>query len=94
MTDETGWLIERQPTNGMPEWLGISGFYNGATGGGEFTWTKNASNALRFSRHEDAAKLAGALIDLSYNQRHRDTLSGLRSGDAWPIVTDHAWVGP
>ena len=63
MSDEMAWLIERADPNNpgcvLPDsFLGIQGSYDGVYGGGRFTWLPNASDAIRFARHKDAAMFA------------------------------------
>ena len=99
MADETAWLIERADPKApecvmLDSFLGILGSYNGYKGGGMLTWLPNASDALRFARHKDAAMFIGMMEQLHDGMPHGWTLPGLRNGDPKALVVEHAWVDP
>lgn len=96
MSDEMAWLIERADPNNpgcvLPDsFLGIQGSYDGVYGGGRFTWLPNASDAIRFARHKDAAMFVGAMALLQKDMILRDTIRGLRDGEPRAIVVEHRW---
>lgn len=76
MPEETGWLVEmKNDRNGDVIWLGISEHH-------AMVWTKDASDALRFSREEDAARMA----DYMNEQHSRVFLHDLKA-----VAVEHAW---
>lgn len=92
--DETGWLIERRPQTGShPQYLMVCGSNADTEHSceGRFEWTFNHIDALRFCRRRDAILVIGALRTLSDTLRHKETVSGLRTGDASPQVVEHRW---
>lgn len=58
--DETGWLLER---GDPPKYLCVDG--------GIFSWTDDASRALRLARREDGDALAEIIDDAWHVVEHR-----------------------
>lgn len=99
MADETAWLIERaDPRNPgcvmAGSFLGVQGSYDGLNGSGRLEWMDSARDAIRFARQQDAAMFIGMMVQLADNQRHGETLPGLRSGDPRALAVEHMWCAP
>ena len=97
MADEIGWLIEQadplHPGNILPHsFLGVAGSYDGHYGNGRLQWMTNASDALRFARHKDAAMFVGMMMLLQEHMLLRYTIKGLRDGEARALVAEHLWT--
>lgn len=99
MADEFAWLVEQadpnHPNHVTGNFLAIVGLYDGHYGSGEFQWTRNANDAIRFARQKDAAMFIGAISALQENLPHRDTIRGLCSGSGpRAIAVEHKWSDP